>query len=201
MARPQEFDQDTVLKAAMLRFWHDGYAATSLATLLDDTRLTPSSFYNAFGGKKALFVRTLHHYNQRVVDARNRRLQSGEDPIAAIEKFFLSSFEPYRKGEIYGCMLGSTSVEFGDSDAEIRAAVWDGLQRLENALAQRVADARSMHLVPADLDPTKIAAHLLGCFQGLTVIGRLTQDKARLRNLTECALASLGAGLLKQRCA
>lgn len=191
MARPQQYEQDTVLKAAMLQFWHDGYAASSMARLLDVTKLTPSSLYNSFGSKKALFLRSIEHYIERVVDARTRRLMSGEDPIAAIERFFLSSFEPYRKGEIYGCMLGSTSVEFGDSDEQIRAAVWAGMRKVEQSLESRLIDAKKMGLVHPDLDHQRCAMHLLSCFQGLTVIGRLTQDKSRLRSLTRSAMASL----------
>ena len=191
MARPQQYEQDAVLKASMLQFWHEGYAASSMARLLEVTELTPSSLYNSFGSKKALFLRSIEHYIERVVDARTRRLMAGDDPIAAMERFFLSSFEPYRKGEIYGCMLGSASVEFGDSDEQVRAVVWAGLQKVEESLKQRIRDAKALGLVSAELDESSAAMHLLSCFQGLTVIGRLTQDKARLRSLTHSALASL----------
>ena len=191
MARPQQYDQDAVLKAAMLQFWWHGYAATSMAQLFAVTGLKAGSFYNAFDGKKALFLRVIAHYNQRVVEARIRRHLRAEDPLEAIEAFFLSSFEQLQNDEIMGCLLTNTSTEFGLEDAEINAAVWAGLEKIQQAFEQRLRDARRAGQLPAHLPLRATALHLLSNFQGMTVIGRLTQDKARLRSLTRSTMKML----------
>ena len=57
MARPREFDEATALNAAIDCFWHRGYEATSVRDLGAAMGLSGPSLYNAFGDKRALFVR------------------------------------------------------------------------------------------------------------------------------------------------
>ena len=59
MARPREFDIDEALSAAMTAFWERGFAATSLADLMDATGLQKGSIYKAFGSKHELFMQAL----------------------------------------------------------------------------------------------------------------------------------------------
>ncbi len=54
MARPREFNVDTVLESAMQVFWAKGYESTSLDDLCEATGLGRSSLYAAFGDKRAL---------------------------------------------------------------------------------------------------------------------------------------------------
>ena len=46
MARPREFDEGTVLGAAVLCFWRQGYEATSVRDLVEQTGITAASLYN-----------------------------------------------------------------------------------------------------------------------------------------------------------
>ena len=57
MARPREFDEQAVLNAAMNLFWELGYQVTSMRDLAVETGLTSPSLYNAFGDKRALYLR------------------------------------------------------------------------------------------------------------------------------------------------
>jgi TetR/AcrR family transcriptional repressor of nem operon len=61
MARPREFDEGTVLDAAVLCFWRQGYEATSVRDLVAQTGITAASLYNAFGDKRALYQTALDH--------------------------------------------------------------------------------------------------------------------------------------------
>ena len=76
MARPREFDEDAVLDAAMQCFWARGYEATSVRNLIEKTGITGASLYNAFGDKRALYERALHHYVEYSVVDRIRRLEA-----------------------------------------------------------------------------------------------------------------------------
>jgi AcrR family transcriptional regulator len=57
MARPTEFDEGTVLDAAVLCFWKQGYEATSVRDLVAQTGITAASLYNAFGDERACIRR------------------------------------------------------------------------------------------------------------------------------------------------
>ncbi len=191
MARPQIFDETAVVDAAMRLFWAQGYVDTGMSQILEATGLKPGSFYNTFTNKKSVFLRSLEHYIDTVVTKRIANHLTAEHPLHAIEDFFLSSFEPLRRQDITGCLLTNTATEIGKLDPEISALVWSGLRRTGDAFKGRIVDAQRLGLADPGLDPDSAALHLLSCFQGMCVIGRLTQDKVKLRQLTRSALTSL----------
>jgi TetR/AcrR family transcriptional repressor of nem operon len=86
-----------------------GNEATSVRDLIDKTRITGASLYNAFGDKRALFIKSLDRYVETAL-----RIGSGVaealPPREAIEAFFSdvlkrSLEDPERKG----CMLVNTA--------------------------------------------------------------------------------------------
>ncbi|WP_462168901.1 TetR/AcrR family transcriptional regulator [Pseudoalteromonas lipolytica] len=62
--RTAEFDNDYVLRQAMLAFMEFGYAKTSMQKLTHVTGLHPGSLYGAFGNKKAIFLRAIEQYQK-----------------------------------------------------------------------------------------------------------------------------------------
>src|SRR5258707_9273442 len=88
MARPREFDETQALNQARELFWQDGYAATSLAAMLDAMAISKSSFYEAFGSKHALFLRTLADYQDERASQIETCLADGQSARGAIEALF-----------------------------------------------------------------------------------------------------------------
>src|SRR5271169_6282323 len=62
MARPREFDETTVLEAAMNCFWAQGFEQTSVRDLAERMGITGASLYNAFGDKRSLYRQAFVHY-------------------------------------------------------------------------------------------------------------------------------------------
>ena len=60
--RPRAFDKEKALEAAMLVFWRNGYAGTSMADLTDAMGINKPSLYAAFGNKEQLFVAAVEQY-------------------------------------------------------------------------------------------------------------------------------------------
>ena len=62
MGRPREFNAEQALEQAMEVFWARGYEATSLQDLIGAMEISKSSFYEAFGSKRELFLSAIGHY-------------------------------------------------------------------------------------------------------------------------------------------
>jgi AcrR family transcriptional regulator len=62
MARPRSFDRDAALQKAMLAFWENGYAQTSISDLTKAMGIAPPSLYAAFGDKRRLFDEAVARY-------------------------------------------------------------------------------------------------------------------------------------------
>ena len=74
MPRPREFDEPTVLEAAMRCFWNRGFEQTSMRDLAGEMGITSASLYNAFGDKRSLYRRALDYYLEQSVRDRVARL-------------------------------------------------------------------------------------------------------------------------------
>ncbi|MBJ7353185.1 MAG: helix-turn-helix transcriptional regulator [Thermoleophilaceae bacterium] len=61
MARPREFDETLAIGAAAAVFRRHGYAATSIAQIVQATGVHRGSLYATFESKRGLFLRVLEY--------------------------------------------------------------------------------------------------------------------------------------------
>ena len=87
MARPREFDEAAAVDAAINRFWHRGYEATSVRDLAACMGISSPSLYNSFGNKRKLFALALERYLDASTRARIRRLEETLPPKQAVRRF------------------------------------------------------------------------------------------------------------------
>ena len=80
MARPREFDETAALDAAIECFRRRGYEATSVRDLTACMGIGPTSLYNSFGDKRALFALYLGNADRSVY------LECFDDLDAAVER-------------------------------------------------------------------------------------------------------------------
>lgn len=191
MGRHQEFDRDYVLDRAMETFWNNGIQGASMVDLEAVTGLKPGSIYNAFGSKKGLFLECLEHYINRIVGVRLQALVEHNDPLPAIDAFFRTSYEGLEPDQLIGCLLTNSATETGFDDPDVRDRIASGIGRIEAAFLQRLLEAQGNGEIGPDKDCAVLALHLVSCFQGLGVIGRLSRNKTRLATLVDAAMMSL----------
>ncbi|MCX5384592.1 TetR/AcrR family transcriptional regulator [Streptomyces sp. NBC_00083] len=198
MGRKQLWDEAEVLTSAMRLFRRQGYLGASLRDIEAATGLHPGSLYRVFENKDGLFRAALDAYNDQVVQGRVRQhLLESADPLAGIRSFFTSTFET-GPGPDPGCLLTNTAVE-SFTVPQAAAGVRRGLDAIESGFAEALTRARSLGLLPADLDVDVSAAHLLALYQGLLVLVRAGTDRTKLHTITDGAMASIGPKKEEQR--
>ena len=175
MARPQEFDENKALTAAMHVFRRHGYGGVSVKTLEAETGLSSGSIYNSFGGKAEVFERVLAHYNETVVDKRIRvHLGNPDlDPGTRLISLFQSLLEE-PDGGTFGCLLTNSAVEFSGQDTAVGAAIRAGFERFLAAFKATVLGLPDTSEEKAE----RMSLRLLAYYQGLLVLIRHGHDKA-----------------------
>jgi TetR/AcrR family transcriptional repressor of nem operon len=191
MARPREFDEATVLDAAMQCFWAHGYEATSVKDLIERTGLTAASLYNAYGDKRAMFRTALDHYIEKSIGARLQRSES-LPPRDAIRAFFEDILRrSLSDRERKGCMIVNCALEVAPHDKEFRETIVETLGRLEafflNCVERGQADGTITSAVPA----VGLAQHLLGVLMGVRVLARVRPERSLLEGVINTALVFL----------
>lgn len=194
MARPREFDEDTVLEAAVLCFWAQGYDGTSVKDLVARTGITAASLYNAFGDKRALYQRALDHYVETGISDRIRRCEALPS-FAAIEAFFDEILERSLKDlDRKGCMLVNAALDVAPYDAEFRSAVAAVLSRIETFFLRCAEAGQADGTITRSQAAATLAQHLLGVLMGIRVLARVRPERPLLEGIVTPALALLRCG-------
>ncbi|HEX4725355.1 MAG TPA: TetR/AcrR family transcriptional regulator [Pseudonocardiaceae bacterium] len=195
MPRPREFDPDTVLNQAMLRFWERGYRATSVEDLVKATGVNPGSLYGAFpGGKHTLFLKSLERYSNLVVPRQLGALEGPDASITEIRGYFDAMIEDMVRPEgRQGCLLVNSAIENAAEDDEVAAVVRGHLARLEGCVAKALSNAIGRGEARATLDPVGTAKLLVATGQGLMVVGKANPDRDVLLAIVDNAFAGIAA--------
>ncbi len=203
MGRHQAFDRQQVLHAVMHIFREQGYKATSLKDLEQVSGLNPSSLYNSFGSKKALFLECLSEYNREIVEKRIAFYMPEQAGIAGVKALFHSVLvQP--EGKVKGCLLTNSATEFAGTEPKISAIIQAGLKLLEQgflkALQQHFFTSKEQTIgeEPKHLDETlnRLAMQILAFYQGILVLARLEADNPMLPIMIDDFFDSL---LLQQK--
>ena len=191
MARPREFDEGTVLDAAIQCFWSRGYEATSVKDLIDETGITAASLYNAYGDKRGLFRTALDRYVESSIAARMQRC-AALPPREAIEAFFAEILSrSLNDREHKGCMLVNSALEMAPHDPEFQRIIARVLTRLEKFFLNCIETGQTAGTITHAMSAEQLARHLLGVLIGVRVLARVRPERALLEGVIAPALALL----------
>ncbi len=188
----KQFSVDDALTRAMNAFWARGYEATSMRDLVESMGINRGSIYGTFGGKRALFIEALRHYDAQYRERWLAAIAASHGPREAILAAFEGAVEVAVKGgNRDGCFLVNTALELSPHDTEIAGIVADGLRETEGFFRRRVEAGRQAGELSPDVDPETTAHTLLGLFIGLRVLARSRPEAPLLRSIADQAAALL----------
>jgi TetR/AcrR family transcriptional repressor of nem operon len=202
MARPRGFEESAVLDAVTRAFWAGGYEGTSTRDIVGRTGLTQSSLYNAFGDKRAMFRQALDHYLANTLRERIARLERNPSPERAVAAFFWELLERSFADPLHrGCLLVNSVLEIQREDAELAALVAAELDYIRAFFERCLVRCTGIRVRENDgpqaanaksVDPRDGAAQLLSLLVGISVLIRVTPDRAVLTRAIQSALRGLG---------
>jgi len=141
MARPVEFDQAKARDKALRLFWQKGYQAASLVDLLEAMGISRSSFYAAFGDKRALFLACLDLFAERTQQVL-LRAKAEKAPLDALQFFFERHLNgPGRHKASLGCLLVNTVLELAGVDDELSDRASQHLAAIQRLFEQCLLEA------------------------------------------------------------
>jgi TetR/AcrR family transcriptional regulator, transcriptional repressor for nem operon len=193
MARPREFDEATVLEAAMNCFWAQGYELTSIRELAKQTGITGASLYNAFGDKRSLYRQVLDHYLEQTVRDRVARLEQ-LPPFPAIRTFFDEIVErSVTDKQRRGCMLVNSALELAPYDPEFQKLVAQEMIFIEAFFRRCIEAGQKDGTISAIRPGAELAKLLLSVLLGIRVLARTRPERAVLEDAANGALELLKA--------
>ncbi|MDR5829463.1 TetR/AcrR family transcriptional regulator [Caballeronia sp. LP006] len=174
MARPRNFDEDDVLNTIAEAFWTHGYEGTSTRDLVQLTGLTQPSLYNAFGDKRALFLRALDHYLEHTLRERIERLEATCTPAHAVAGFFREIVERSVSDEHRrGCMLVNAALAAPLEDEAFHELIAKEVELLRGFFERCLSAAFKSGEIERMMSATDAATSLLAVLLGVRVLARI----------------------------
>jgi len=192
MARPREFDEDTVLEAVTQRFWSNGYEATSMRDLADQTGMTTPSLYNAFGDKRAIYRLVLDRYVRLALETCSAIFGGDDPPLRALERYFDATVEELLADRLHkGCFVVNTALEVASHDQGFRDVVTEVFGEIEKYVRDCVAAGQRDGSILTSQPPADIARLALSTTLGLRVLARTNPDREVLTGVVRPFFALL----------
>lgn len=159
-----------------------GFEAVGLATLTEQLRINPPSFYGAFGSKLAFFEKVLERYVTTALPV-DRILVPGRPPVEALSELLEIAAQTYAADpKARGCLVleGARGNETAEN------------VRIARSVAQR-ARARYRDFVAATHpdEADTVADYLSSIMSGLSASAREGFDAARLVSIAKTASTGL----------
>lgn len=193
MARPVEFEKDTVLTNAMEQFWREGYEASSVQKLLDATDINRGTLYNSFGDKDTFFKSCVEKYNEILKADIDTTL--GNDKLGAwkaIESYFDTAIiAAPPKQRVLGCLLVNSVCESINWDNDMQKVVKNGLGGIRRALLARTRELEKARALKRGVKAETAADILMTLYAGLRVNARSGKTPKQLTEQLAFTLASL----------
>ncbi|MEY8755376.1 TetR/AcrR family transcriptional regulator [Peribacillus frigoritolerans] len=190
MARSKEFDEKAVLRKAMELFWAQGYEKTSMQDLVDHMGIHRRSIYDTFGDKRSLFLASLNHYEELIVNEMERIISSTssiKQTIRDVFNFVLNSIEQYPKG----CLSVNAAIELSLLDKEIGRIVTKMFNRTEDMFNNLIKRGQTSGELSKEIDSDNTSRFLHNNLVGIRVLIKTNYNKKELEGIITLALSVL----------
>ncbi|MBD8136110.1 TetR/AcrR family transcriptional regulator [Bacillus sp. CFBP 13597] len=190
MARSKEFDEKAVLRKAMELFWEQGYEKTSMQDLVDHMGIHRRSIYDTFGDKRSLFLASLNHYEELIVNEMESIISSTssiKQTIRDVFIFVLNSIEQYPKG----CLSVNAAIELSLLDKEIGCIVTKMFNRTEDMFNNLIKRGQTSGELSKEIDSDNTSRFLHNNLVGIRVLIKTNYNKKELEGIINLALSVL----------
>jgi AcrR family transcriptional regulator len=191
MPRPRMFDEADVIDRARRAFAETGFAGTSLDDLLEATGLARQSLYNAFGGKKELFMRAFLSDTAGAVDAVTTVLQGAADPIVRIRTRLVSVAVEHGSAQAQPSLFLRAAVELAGSDPDVSTAVGTAFDEIRAGYTACIEDAQDAGEIDVGADAQVLGAYFCAVTEGMSTLGRVGVSRAGLLQIGFTSLAAV----------
>lgn len=170
MARPIEYDIDTILDNAMELFWTKGYERVSMSQLVKHTGLNTRTMYNLFKDKEGLFKDALDNYYLKA--SKTFTILKNNPGKRGIELFLQSiNSDTISKG----CLFNNSMLDEEFMKPDTFNIPKEFFTKLELQIEKNLIEASQMGEFNAD--PKEMALTMITFIHGFKVYGKYNKQK------------------------
>ena len=192
VGRPRKQSREEAIEAALELFWARGFESTSIGDLSKALGVGPSSIYNAFGSKEALYCECLDVYVEREGGFLREAVEADEDVLTAFGEMFERAAKLYSRKDLpRGCAVLSAPAPARQEGLEVEAHLREMRTQTRRLFEGAIRRARDRGELTEEVDVGALARFVLGTLQALSAQARDGASTRALRGLAGQARAAL----------
>lgn len=188
-----EQTRQVILDAAVARFGRDGYRSTSVANIARDAGVSGTAAYAYFADKEALFFSAVDEDAAGVIEEGLSSVLDGRADVRDLQQTLIFTLlDAVERHPLARRLLAGLEPEVTERVLEIPA-----LERLREALAERLRSEQRDGSVRSDIDPAAMANGLVAIV--ISLLMSVVQVGGRAAELYGDDVASVFEAALQQR--
>jgi AcrR family transcriptional regulator len=164
--------RDRLIESARYLFWERGFAGTSMADLLEHSKVNSGSFYHFFESKEALLREVLNGYLSLLRPmVINPAFAQSDEPVEQIFAILAGYRERILMTDCqYGCPLGRLALEIDPENRPAHKLIAENFQGWIGAIRECVDQLGD--LLPEGTDQEALATYVLVVMEGGVMLSR-----------------------------
>ncbi|MBO9466086.1 TetR/AcrR family transcriptional regulator [Tropicibacter sp. R15_0] len=191
--RPRKMDPEDALSKALVLFWKQGYAGTSMNDISAATGMAKPGLYANFGDKDALFIKSLERYVAKYGEPVHTAFQLGAGTFKEDLTTYLNTLANGMtlNDHPHGCMCVMASFDFGETSDPVGVRLAELTAKGGEALADRLQKAVADGELRADADLDRLQLFLNGQIVAIASLARTGAERGQLQVIIDMAIDSL----------
>ena len=185
-----------ILDAAQQLFHRHAYQGVGINAICAEAGVVKGSFYHFFPSKQALLMAVIDRLAEQAVaamESSGSAQTSGRNRILEFFSHWLDEMESQKtqSGQVLGCCLGVLAAELSASDSDVRDQIRGKLALWHRFFLRQIRSGIEDGSLAPSIDPITTALALLALYQGLSTMGRSSNDLAILRETAQTSIKRL----------
>ena len=192
MGLTKDFDENEVLKKAVIIFWHKGYNGTSMQDLVDGLGISRSSLYDTYGDKHALFIKALESYKESASGGMCNIVSNAVSAKEAIRQLLdLTTRQLLSDEQHKGCFMVNAEVEVALFDKEVSDMICQNDQQVEDAFYTAIKKGQDNGEISKTKDARALARFIFNTVKGIRVTAKSITDKSIFEDIIKMTMSVL----------
>ncbi len=188
MGSKGEQTREQILATAEKLILGNGYSATSIEQIINESGITKGGFFYHFDGKNDLARKLILRYLEQdeifFQSLKDRAVSLTEDPLQQLLLFLKLMAEAMADlpGSHPGCLVASFTYESNQFDDEVRKLTADGLLSWREFFTEQIERVLEQYTMTIEQPVDQLADMLTSVIEGGIIMSRTLNDKSILPN-------------------
>ena len=183
MSKGEETRRHIVAEAATI-FNQHGFEGSSLAALMEATRLEKGGIYRHFSSKEEVASEAFDYAWRAAFNARMHDLNAISNSVDKLKQF-IANFIGRRSPVPGGCPLLNTAIDADDGNPVLRERARKALHEWRDHLSSITSAGIEKGEIRSEIRPKKLAMLIISSLEGALMIARLEQDREALHGVQD----------------